>query len=76
LESIPKLKEVGAALSLGPGGISILRKFGIHLEHEGGVVPENFVMWSPDGKQIVQQPYSTKERFGEDTVGFDTALCG
>jgi hypothetical protein len=37
LETAAELKDLGAAVMFGPGAVSILRRFGVHLEREGGV---------------------------------------
>jgi hypothetical protein len=56
-------------VSLGPGVVTILRRWGIHLEHSGGVVTEAFDIWSGvDGRLEASRPYNSRQRAGEDLV--------
>jgi 2-polyprenyl-6-methoxyphenol hydroxylase-like FAD-dependent oxidoreductase len=68
LETTSELKEVGAAVSIGGGGGKILRRFGIDLAHEGGIVPDAFAIWTIDGNKIADVPAPSPERFGDHLV--------
>jgi 2-polyprenyl-6-methoxyphenol hydroxylase-like FAD-dependent oxidoreductase len=68
LESASELKEVGAALSVGAGAGKILRRFGIDLAQEGGIVPDNVAIWTTDGNKIAEHPPPSAERFGDHIV--------
>jgi 2-polyprenyl-6-methoxyphenol hydroxylase-like FAD-dependent oxidoreductase len=58
LESASELKEVGAAITPGPGALGILRRFGVHLEKEGGCVNDHVQIWGGNGKAFAKHPYN------------------
>jgi hypothetical protein len=64
------LKEVGAAVTLGPGAVGILRRFGVHLDKEGGVVATHTAVWTFKGKQVAFAPFNAIEKAGEVNVSF------
>jgi hypothetical protein len=68
LESASQLKEIGAAVTLGPGAIKILRRFGVHLENAGGVITTHTSIWNGLGEQIASAPFNAMERAGEVNV--------
>jgi 2-polyprenyl-6-methoxyphenol hydroxylase-like FAD-dependent oxidoreductase len=68
LESASQLKEIGAAVTLGPGAIKILRRFGVHLENDGGVVTTHVSVWNGSGVQVASVPFNAMERAGEVNV--------
>lgn len=68
LESASELKEVGAAVTLGPGAVRILRRFGVHLEQEGGVLTTSINVWNSAGVQLASIPFNAMERAGEVNV--------
>jgi hypothetical protein len=68
LESTSVLKEVGAALSIGAGGNKILRRFDIHLDQEGGIIPENMAIWTMDGNKITEHPTPSSLQYGDQFV--------
>lgn len=68
LESASELKEIGAAVGLGPGVITILRQFGVHLENDGGVAATHMSLWNRAGIQLASVPFNARERAGEVVV--------
>lgn len=68
VESASELKEIGAAVTLGPGVVTILRRFGIHLENEGGIPAESISFWNSDGNLLTRNDFKTKELVGEHIV--------
>jgi hypothetical protein len=48
--------------------VSILRRFGIDLEQEGGVPVEAIRTWDTEGKVLVTTEFHAKERLGEPPV--------
>jgi hypothetical protein len=68
LESASQLKEIGAAVTLGPGAIKILRRFGVHLENNGGVITTHTSVWNGSGEQVASAPFNAMERAGEVNV--------
>jgi 2-polyprenyl-6-methoxyphenol hydroxylase-like FAD-dependent oxidoreductase len=68
LESAHQLKEIGAAITIGCGAVSILRRFGIDLEKEGGVPVEAIRTWDTEGKVLATTEFHAKERLGEPPV--------
>jgi hypothetical protein len=62
------LKEIGAAVTLGPGAVKILRRFGVHLENDGGVVTTHISLWNGSGVQVASVPFNAVERAGEVNV--------
>lgn len=55
-------------MTLGPGAIKILRRFGVHLEQEGGVLTTGIIMWNSAGVQLASIPFNALERAGEVNV--------
>jgi hypothetical protein len=68
LESASVLKEIGAAVSIGAGGGKILRRFNIHLDREGGIIPERFAIWTTDGKKLAEHAPPSSAQYGDDLV--------
>jgi hypothetical protein len=68
LESTSVLKEVGAALSIGAGGNMILRRLGVHLEQEGGIIPDSIAVWTMDGNKIAEHPPPACTQYGDHIV--------
>jgi 2-polyprenyl-6-methoxyphenol hydroxylase-like FAD-dependent oxidoreductase len=68
LETASELKEVGAAITCGPGSVSILRRYGVHLEREGGVALQDMNLWSGQGKLLGNHSFGAREALGEDIV--------
>jgi 2-polyprenyl-6-methoxyphenol hydroxylase-like FAD-dependent oxidoreductase len=75
LESASELKEVGAAVMLGPSAVKILEGYGIHLVQEGGVVNTQRSLWTSSGDQVASNPYEPGETpgTGNDHVGGDAS---
>jgi 2-polyprenyl-6-methoxyphenol hydroxylase-like FAD-dependent oxidoreductase len=68
LEAAPVLKEVGAALSLSPGTVAILRRFGVHLDQKGGTQTQDVKVWSHDGATVGRTVLKARDMYGEDVV--------
>jgi 2-polyprenyl-6-methoxyphenol hydroxylase-like FAD-dependent oxidoreductase len=68
LETASELKEVGAAITCGPGSVPILRRYGVHLEREGGVALHDMNLWSGQGNLVGHHPFGAREALGEDIV--------
>jgi hypothetical protein len=68
LEAAPEMKEVGAAVTIGPGVVAILRRYGLHFEQHGGVVIKELRIWQSDGALLAQHAFNAKERAGEEIV--------
>jgi hypothetical protein len=44
-------------VTLGAGVVHMLRRWGVHLEREGGVLPQAFQVWSSEGKMLASVPF-------------------
>jgi 2-polyprenyl-6-methoxyphenol hydroxylase-like FAD-dependent oxidoreductase len=78
LEAASVLKEVGAALSLSPGAVTILRRFGVHLEQKGGTPMQDVKVWGHDGVTIGRTTLKARDMYGDDVVRppTRTSWCG
>lgn len=70
LEAAHELKPFGAAVTLGPGVVRIMRTWGIHLEEWDGVGCREFRLYNSEGDVLKTMPYRARELVGEDVVGF------
>jgi hypothetical protein len=75
LESASELKEIGAAVTPGPGATGILRRFGIHLEKERGCVGECLHIWGGDGQLYAQHDWPAEEGHKDRVVGRSDCFC-
>jgi 2-polyprenyl-6-methoxyphenol hydroxylase-like FAD-dependent oxidoreductase len=76
LEAASVLKEVGAALSLSPGTVKILRRFGVHLEQKGGTPMQDVKVWGHDGVTIGRTTLKARDMYGDDVVRPPTRALG
>jgi 2-polyprenyl-6-methoxyphenol hydroxylase-like FAD-dependent oxidoreductase len=68
LESARELKEIGAAVGIGGGAGKILRRFGICIDQEGGMVPNKIAIWTMDGNKLAEHPPPPPTETGEPLV--------
>jgi 2-polyprenyl-6-methoxyphenol hydroxylase-like FAD-dependent oxidoreductase len=68
LENASELKEIGAAVGLGPGVVRILRSWGIEAVEAGAAPVLHINLYTHEGKHIITAPFQAREKAGEDLV--------